>query len=63
MILYKEIFENWTRVVNKNQNTKLSKQTSKPQETQPGQRLKPISVESGSALTPEMLLCFLILYH
>jgi hypothetical protein len=30
MILYvKEIFENWIRIVNKNQNTKLSKQTDK----------------------------------
>jgi hypothetical protein len=29
MIYVKEIFENWTRVVNKNQNTKLSRQVSK----------------------------------
>jgi hypothetical protein len=38
MLYTKEIFENWIRVVNRNQDTKLSKQTSKqvkPQETQP----------------------------
>ena len=28
-IYVKEIFENWIRVVNKNQNTKLSKQANK----------------------------------
>ena len=35
IIYVKEIFENCRQVANKNQNTKLSKQTSKPQETQP----------------------------
>jgi hypothetical protein len=34
-IYVKEIFDYWIRIVNKNQNIKLSEQTRKPHETQP----------------------------